>query len=101
MLIWLISTAAVCILLGAILTLWVEWHLLSQPVRSHRLAHDDNELQIDADSSIELPEVPLLQAKRLYKNRVFDLLSPDHAYHVIVTQQTPALISSLPKLMNY
>lgn len=73
MLIWLISTAAVCILLGAILTLWVEWHLFSQPVRSHRLAHDDDETRIEADNPIELPEVPLfyLRPKRLQSSQVF------------------------------
>ena len=57
MLIWLIATAAVCILLGAILTLWVEWHLFSQPVRAqkHTLA-DDDPLSHD-ENPIELPEV--------------------------------------------
>jgi hypothetical protein len=57
MLIWIIFTAAVCILLGAILTLWVEWHLFSQPVRPHRLSHNDDHLLIEADNPIELPEV--------------------------------------------
>ncbi|XP_057376466.1 PDZ domain-containing protein 8-like isoform X1 [Daphnia carinata] len=65
MVIWLIATAAVCILLGAILTLWVEWHLFSQPVRSHRLAHDDDEVRIEANNPIELPEELLAELEAL------------------------------------
>ena len=57
MLIWIIFTAAVCILLGAILTLWVEWHLFSQPVRSQRLSQNDDHPLIESDNPIELPEV--------------------------------------------
>lgn len=59
MLLWIIGTAAVGILLGAILTLWVEWHLFSQPVRSHRLNDQDDGPLSPADSinPIQLPEV--------------------------------------------
>ncbi|XP_046441578.1 PDZ domain-containing protein 8-like isoform X1 [Daphnia pulex] len=65
MLIWIIFTAAVCILLGAILTLWVEWHLFSQPVRPHRLSHNDDHLLIEADNPIELPEELLAELEAL------------------------------------
>lgn len=59
MLVWIIGTAAVGILLGAILTLWVEWHIFSQPVRSHRFNADDEDLlsPIDSINPVELPEV--------------------------------------------
>lgn len=57
MVIWLIATAAVCILLGAILTLWVEWHLFSQPVRAQRHTPGGDDPLSHAENPIELPEV--------------------------------------------
>ena len=58
MLAWMILTAVICVLLGIILTLVVEWHLFSQPTRKLQ-GDDDIDPLLNGDKSIplELPPV--------------------------------------------
>lgn len=57
---WLLFTAAVCVVLGIVLTLWVEWTLLSQPANA-RTSDDDPDSQfMQTDCPIELPKVCIL-----------------------------------------
>lgn len=69
MLMWIIGTAAVGILVGAILTLWVEWHIFSQPVRSRLDTDEDDDPLIRADTvnPIELPEVFVTIINHFYR----------------------------------
>jgi len=59
MLVWMILTAVICVLLGIILTLWIEWHLFSHPARQQPGGDDDIDPLLKGDKSmpLELPPV--------------------------------------------